>query len=134
MAVFGDTWFYIALIDARDTHHEEATRYSRTLKEAQVTTRWVLAELANFASSQSGHQAAAGLIRRLEVSRRVRIIEESDQLFEQGLGLYEQRSDKEWSLTDCISFVVMQREGLREFISLKRDSSQRLRAKSEIAS
>ena len=31
-----------------------------------------------------------------------------------GLNLYEQRLDKDWGLTDCISFVVMQREQIQE--------------------
>ena len=33
------------------------------------------------------------------------------ELQEAGLELYRRRPDKDWSLTDCISFVVMQREG-----------------------
>jgi predicted nucleic acid-binding protein len=35
-------------------------------------------------------------------------------LFDEGLRLFKTRLDKEWSLTDCISFVVMEREKIRE--------------------
>jgi predicted nucleic acid-binding protein len=38
-------------------------------------------------------------------------------LFDRGLELYEQRPDKKWSLTDCISFVVMKDEGLQEALT-----------------
>lgn len=38
-------------------------------------------------------------------------------LFSEGLLLYRDREDKEWSLTDCISFVVMEREGLTEALT-----------------
>jgi len=31
-----------------------------------------------------------------------------------GWTLYQQRPDKEWGLTDCISFVVMQEQGISE--------------------
>jgi predicted nucleic acid-binding protein len=31
-------------------------------------------------------------------------------LYEEGMKLYASRPDKEWSLTDCISFIIMQRE------------------------
>ena len=31
----------------------------------------------------------------------------SRRLFTRGLALYKERTDKEWSLTDCISFVIM---------------------------
>jgi predicted nucleic acid-binding protein len=39
------------------------------------------------------------------------------KLFDEGVKLFESRSDKEWSLTDCISFVVMQREGIAEALT-----------------
>jgi len=47
----------------------------------------------------------------------VTIIPASDSLFEQGARLYIDRPDKGWSLTDCISFVVMEREGLLEALT-----------------
>jgi predicted nucleic acid-binding protein len=40
------------------------------------------------------------------------IVPPDTELFESGLELYEKRPDKDWSLTDCISFVVMKREGI----------------------
>ena len=117
MGVFADTWFYVAFIDARDLNHEIVQRYADSLTTVQVTTRWVLAELANFASVGSGRSVVAGLIRQLENHSHVRIIGESDGLFHRGLALYERRPDKEWSLTDCISFVVMEDEGIREALT-----------------
>lgn len=41
----------------------------------------------------------------------------SHDLFRRGLRLYFDRPDKEWSLTDCISFVVMGDEGLSEALT-----------------
>ena len=38
-------------------------------------------------------------------------------MFQRGLRLYEERPDKEWSLTDCLSFVVMKDENLREALT-----------------
>ena len=46
------------------------------------------------------------------------IVLEADQhLFERGLQLYENRPDKEWSLTDCISFVAMEEMGIAEALT-----------------
>ena len=39
------------------------------------------------------------------------------ELLEQGMDLYARRPDKEWSLTDCISFVVMSQNGLEEALT-----------------
>jgi predicted nucleic acid-binding protein len=45
------------------------------------------------------------------------VVPPSQQLFAEGISLYRSRLDKEWSLTDCISFVVMRREGLTEALT-----------------
>ncbi len=49
---------------------------------------------------------------------------DSDRLYRRGLDLYAQRADKGWSLTDCISFVVMAEEGLREALTGDRHFAQ----------
>jgi hypothetical protein len=47
----------------------------------------------------------------------VTVIPASPELFRAGLDLYGRRLDKEWSLTDCISLVVMEERGLREALT-----------------
>jgi uncharacterized protein len=56
-------------------------------------------------------------IRDLRNDSRVTIVELSTDLFDRGLELFESRADKNWSLTDCISFLVMQQRGLSESLS-----------------
>jgi predicted nucleic acid-binding protein len=51
-------------------------------------------------------------VTRIRSDRNIEVIPASTELFEAGLQLHAQRPDKEWSLTDCISFVVMQRRGI----------------------
>jgi len=60
----------------------------------------------------------------LRASPDVRIIGPSEELFSRGLELYRQRPDKEWSLTDCISFVVMRDEQLSEALTGDRHFEQ----------
>jgi hypothetical protein len=48
----------------------------------------------------------------------------SNELFAAGVELYATRPDKEWSLTDCISFVVMEREGLTDALTGDRHFEQ----------
>ena len=45
---------------------------------------------------------------------KVTIVPLSIELFEQGIALYTARPDKDWSLTDCISFLIMEQLQLRE--------------------
>ena len=42
------------------------------------------------------------------------IVPAEQGLFDRGAALYAERPDKAWSLTDCISFVIMQDHGLRD--------------------
>ena len=41
----------------------------------------------------------------------------SSELMERGFDLFSRRPDKEWSLTDCISFIVMSEEGITEALT-----------------
>ena len=43
--------------------------------------------------------------------------ERTQELYRSAFDLFSQRTDKEWSLTDCISFVVMQQRGLTEALT-----------------
>jgi predicted nucleic acid-binding protein len=48
----------------------------------------------------------------------------SPELFQRGVELFRARPDKEWSLTDCISFVVMTEKGLSEALTGDRHFEQ----------
>jgi len=52
------------------------------------------------------------------------VIETGGRLFEKGLEFYEKHSDKTWSLVDCISFVVMQENGITEALTFDGDFTQ----------
>lgn len=45
------------------------------------------------------------------------IVAASPELMHRGIELYEARSDKDWSLTDCTSFIVMQDRGLTDALT-----------------
>jgi predicted nucleic acid-binding protein len=54
----------------------------------------------------------------------VLIVGPEPETFTQGIELYRNRPDKNWSLTDCISFVVMKREGITEALTGDRHFEQ----------
>jgi predicted nucleic acid-binding protein len=89
-----------------------------------VTTRWVLAEVANALADVAFRATVARFLERLESDPRVKIVPSSDELYRRGLALYTSRLDKTWSLTDCISFVVMADEGLRKALTGDRHFAQ----------
>jgi predicted nucleic acid-binding protein len=115
--VFADAWFYIALVDADDQGHQRAAAWLRDYDGNIVTTRSVLTEAANSLSTPALRGTMTPFLRSLENQPEVRIVGDGDVLYHRGLALYGARPDKEWSPTDCISFVVMADEGLTEALT-----------------
>jgi uncharacterized protein len=52
------------------------------------------------------------------------IIRVDTALLSRGLGLYRSTPDKEWGLTDCISFVVMREHRLADAMTTDRHFTQ----------
>ena len=125
MRAFADTHFWIALLSERDAAHGAARRWQTAggLREV-VTTSWVLVEVADGMREPFERETCSTFIDYLRGAPAIRIIPATEQLLWRGFELYRKRPDKAWSLTDCISFVVMQDEGLTEALKGDRHFEQ----------
>jgi predicted nucleic acid-binding protein len=111
--VFADTGYWVALVNPHDDLHQKALRTSRSLGPVfTVTSDPVLTELLNDFGRRGPQlrQAAAELVDELKQNPNCVVVPWTARLFHAGFLLYKQRGDKDWSLTDCTSFVIM-REG-----------------------
>lgn len=72
-----------------------------------VTTRAVVLEIGNALAKLRYRKAAIELLESLESDPAVEIVPLSEELYRRAFELYGQRQDKEWGITDCISFVVI---------------------------
>lgn len=123
--VFADTHFFIGLLNPKDAAHEAAVRYISSFSGRLLTTEWVLVEVAGRASSPVHlRQPFLRFYDDLKASESVVVLDADHSYFERGMNLYRQRSDKEWSLVDCISFVVMQQYGITEALTGDRHFEQ----------
>jgi len=122
-AVFADTFFFLAALNPGDAAHGAAIRWSREQDRVRVTTAWVLTEVAD-ALARDNREAFLNLLDLVRRSPLFRFTEATRETFERGVALYGQRPDKAWSLTDCISFVVMGDEGLTEALTGDRHFEQ----------
>lgn len=82
-----------------------------TLTRPLLTTEWVLTEVANALAAPTTRARFAALIERLRARDDVIIVAAKRREFERGCALYVKHQDKGWSLTDCISFLVMREHG-----------------------
>jgi len=111
-AVFADTSFFLASLNPDDQLHAKAIALSREITGTRLTTGFVLLEVANAMSRAGQRSQFVEFYTWLCEHPRVRMIPASEELFHRGYELYAARKDKDWSLTDCISFVVMRDECL----------------------
>jgi predicted nucleic acid-binding protein len=116
-AVFGDTLYFVALLSPADQYHKIAIEWTAESERPLVTTEFILVEAAAFAAMPAGRGKFSGLVARLRANPLATIVPASAELFQAGLDLFERRPDKEWSLTDCISFAVMEAQGIRDALT-----------------
>ena len=105
--VFADTFYFLALNNPADAAHQRALVYSSNTSTVMITTAWVLAEVGNALSGSQDRRRFVELLRLLETTPTTQVVPANQEDFDQGMKLYRERTDKEWSVTDCISFVVM---------------------------
>ena len=118
--VFLDASHAIAMVSPRDPYHARArilTNQMRELSVSAVTTRAVMLEIGNSLSRQRFRQQAVTLLDYFESDPNVEIVPVSDSLYQRALRLFQDRPDKNWGLTDCVSFIVMQDYGLTDALT-----------------
>jgi predicted nucleic acid-binding protein len=118
--LFLDASYAIALASSTDQHHERAVELAQLIEAESkrlVTSRAVVMEIGNALSKLRYRAAAVALLDAVERDPNVEIVPLSDTLYEQSMELYRQRQDKEWGLTDCVSFVVMRERAIADALT-----------------
>lgn len=107
-----DTGFLLALSQPSDALHERAVSWACVLNGPLCVTEYVLCETLNALSKRRDRPRGQRLIELIEADSRITLIGASTELFRAGLKLHRGRPDKDWSLTDCISFHIMIERGM----------------------
>ena len=109
MTSFMDAFALIAWLDPNDSNHARVSAYLRTYAGRFVSTEWILMELADAFSPSRLRGYAVDFLKGIRTNKNFAIVPFDTELYDAGFDLYSKRPDKNWSLTDCISFVVMDR-------------------------
>lgn len=117
MVTFLDTVYLLALINPNDAWRPKALQWAARVSGTLVTTDAVLTEVADALCRSAHRHWAVEAIRDLKADSAVSCVPGSVRLFAQGLDLYADRADKDWSLTDCMSFVVMRERRIEQALT-----------------
>ncbi len=125
--VFADACFWIALVNRNDELRSSAlAAQTRTRNAVVYTTDEVLGEVLNYFSQRGAEWRglATNLVEGIRDDSRVVVDEQSRGTFDHGLTLYKNRTDKGYSLVDCVSFLAMQYHGIQEALTNDRHFEQ----------
>jgi len=123
---FADTGFWIALLDARDEHHSQAQAGLHLAAGAYRLTvsDFVFYETITYLNcSIKRHDLAVRFIESID-NAGFRVFEVDGAVKAEAIELFVKYSDKEFSFTDCTTFVLMRREGIREYFGFDDHFSQ----------
>jgi predicted nucleic acid-binding protein len=118
--LFVDANYLIALLNPRDELHEKAKSVSAGLGQSRlVTSEMILAEVLAFYADKGAplREAAADTACRLCDDPNATVMPQTSLLFQEALGYYRALKDKEWSLVDCASMLIMRSEGISEALT-----------------
>ena len=122
--VFLDSAYLIALLHKGDENRASALLWNEVVEGAQVsllTSEFCLVEVVDFLSRRGYRAVARDLVATLRAGAFVTIVPCSSALMNRGLALHAARDDKAWSLTDCISMVVMQDNAVTDVLTYDHD-------------
>jgi len=122
--IFIDTGYILALVNTADDRHNHAVAASRQSKPPFLTTEAVLTEIGNALSRVRWRVLGYATIQDLRADPNIEIVPVDAALFERALALYGERMDKEWGLTDCLSFVLMRERKLTQVLTTDRHFGQ----------
>lgn len=118
--IFVDTGAFLALYVKRDQYHRQANKIFPSLSRPFLTTNHVVDEPAALLGRIAGYRYAADRIDDLYASESIDVLASmrGDEI--EAVRWMRKYSDKEISFTDCISFAIMRRLGIRTAFTFDR--------------
>ena len=116
-AVFADTFYFLALVNPKDQAHRKALHFSAGFDGSIVTSTWILMEVGDALWRVPDRATFLKLLDNLANDSSTGVVPATQDVFEKAKILFAARPDKDWSMTDCTSFVIMQGGGMTDPIT-----------------
>lgn len=118
--LFADTFYWIAILNPKDEWHSKVIKFSNTLTDYKlIVTDEIIDEIFNFFAKHGKQmrEKVYQLSQAISKDPNIEIITPTPSIRQAGIELYGKRLDKGYSLTDCISIVVMKDRNIPEVLT-----------------
>jgi len=122
--IFLDTGFFIALFNPGDRLHLRAMAWAKAVDEPLLLTEHILWESVNYFSARANRPKAHALVEHVQTEPAYDLVHATPELLAAGLRLHRERPDKDWSLTDCIAFALMEERGIKRALAYDQHFAQ----------
>ena len=122
--VFVGTGAWFAYVNAADPDHRRVREVLDEPVGRLVTSSYVFDETVTLTQARLGHRRAVAVGRTLLDPAVVDLLRVTPPDERAAWALFERRSDKAYSFTDCTSFVLMRRERIGQAVALDVHFSQ----------
>ena len=113
MLQFVDTSAFYAIEDPSDQDYKAAIDYREKIRHNEsihlITSSYIIDEALTLMKDRLGYDSAIKFGKKVRNSKTLRIIHVTQELEEKGWELFVKYQDKEFSFTDCVSFVLMEK-------------------------
>lgn len=115
--VFADAFYFVARLNRRDQYHQRVLSFSRDFRARLLTSDLVMMEVADALAQSECRARMRDFILHLRAADACEVVRASRELLDGALELYHQHADKQWTLTDCSSFIIMRERGLTDALT-----------------
>lgn len=117
---FLDTGYLIALFSGKDAFHAQAVSLqAKAVRESRrlITTDAVIFEVGAAFSRVAMRSAGAAIMRTLQSDPVIEVVPTSAARRNDAIDLFALHQDKDWSLCDCLSFLLMRERGVDQALA-----------------
>ena len=124
MKLFVDTSAWAAYYDTSDRWHQAARKALASLIDTRVTfvtTDYVLDETITLLLYHAGRRYALAFGETVQQSRQVQLVQVDASVWTKAWQLFRDYDDKFWAFTDCTSFAIIEKLGIRSVFAFDKD-------------
>ncbi|KOR32093.1 hypothetical protein TI05_09445 [Achromatium sp. WMS3] len=107
-SIFVDTGAWYAVMVRKDRDHKAAKGFIQNNIQPLITSDYIMDETVTLLLSRVGYSYAIQFLDMLQISQKVQLVYLTPTQIAATATLFRERADKEWSFTDCSSFILMQ--------------------------